>query len=316
MKIHVTGYQGFIAQHLMRQLQERGHQLVGTGADYYSDPENALEWEPEIVVHLGAVVSRQAGEVDPLATINYNAASTTLWAKACAEREIRFFYSSTSEVYGDLDGNPAREYRWHQDRKYNGEGPLGDMELPYNLYGLTKRWGEEGARLYTDPTNLTIVRLSMPYGPGHPPGSGRAALTNFLWDALHGKPLTVHEGAARSWCWVGDTVEALVLLIEGGHSGIYNVGRDDNEASMEDVALMALRLVMEYEEKEYDEDWAMDQINLVPAPANQVVVKRLPTDRIRALGWEPQVELRQGMAATLAWLVASAEESPAPVLPL
>jgi nucleoside-diphosphate-sugar epimerase len=292
MRVHITGSNGFIATHLMSRLSSHVGLSV-SDIDFAYDPENVLDdSNSDVVVHLGALVGREFGERDLAETINLNAISTALWAKACADRDIHFVYTSTSEAYGDMHGLDAEEY--------------GEMNLPYNLYGLTKRWGEEAARLYCDPDKLTIARLAMPYGPGLPAGKGRAAIVNFLVDAYQGGKLQVHEGASRSWCWVGDTVDALSLLARTRQAGIYNVGRDDNETAMVDVAIMAMQLVAEHRKEELDMDWALEQIELVPAPANQVLVKRLPTDRIRALGWEPQVDLRHGMAATLAWLVGDA----------
>lgn len=149
----------------------------------------------------------------------------------------------------------------------------------------------------------------MPYGPGLPAGRGRAALVNFLWNALNGEPLTVHKGSERSWCWVGDTVRGIRLIIEeeyrrdqSGHhlfgitneQGIWNVGRDDNATSMVTVAQMACALT----------DAPFSLIQEVDPPGMQTVVKRLSTAKLQSLGWSPQVELIEGMKNTLKWIEA------------
>lgn len=286
MKILITGYRGFIGQHLLRELLEAGHHIVG--ADIVADPACDLripgvahdvirENKPDCVVHLAARVGRLFGEDHVADTIMDNAGMTALVAQASALYGARLVYASTSEVYGDNDETMCDEW-------------LGPFSLPHNIYGLSKLWGEEACRLY-NPTALTILRFSMPYGPGLPAGRGRAALINFLWHAMRGEDITVHEGAERSWCWIGDTVHAARLAIEHGY-GTFNVGRDDNALPMYQVAKMACAMT----------GASLDQIRLVKPPARQTVVKRLATDRIRELGWQPEVELEEGMQRTLEWV--------------
>lgn len=284
MKVHITGAKGWLATHLMRRLVERGHEVSGSGTESMVTPSVALRVDacPDLVVHAGAKVGRAFGEQDRLGTVIQNAGSTTVWAEACGQHQVPMLYLSTSEAYGDMSGQPAIEEQT-------------DLPLPYNLYGLTKRWGEEAVRLYLPADLHVVARIAMPYGPGMLPGRGRAAVINFLWDAMHGRPLHVHAGSVRNWCWVGDTVHGLCLIAEALGKGehpysLFNVGRGDPEsmASMRDVAELC---------KELTE--STSSILVVPPPADQVLVKDLPTDRLEELGWRPETELRQGLAATL-----------------
>ncbi len=284
MRILVTGADGFIGQHLVRELSAHGHEVLGADRDDVDLRQaGAADWllaamEPEVVVHLAAKVGRLFGEQDVSETILDNAGMTALVAKACGDRGVRLAYASTSEVYGDMGLVTAVE----------ADGFAG---LPHNAYGLSKRWGEEACHLYA-PTPL-ILRLSMPYGPGHPPGIGRAALTNILHQALHGKRIPIHSGSERAWCWVGDTVRAIRLLVEGGYVGAFNVGRDDNALPMLEVARRACEMVGASDEL----------IDLVEPPRMQTVVKRLSTAKLRmATGWEPEVELGEGMRRVLAYV--------------
>lgn len=280
MKVLITGAGGFIGTHLTTTLQDAGHEVLATDladADLRYKIPLHFELAPDVCVHLAAKVGRLFGEQDLLNTISTNAGATARVAQTCGELGIPLVYASTSEVYGD-QGMLAC---------YEG-GPL---SLPHNIYGLSKFWGEQACELYA-PRELKILRLSMPYGPGHPPGTGRAAITNMLWQAMKQKPIPTHRGAERSWCWVGDTCEAIRLIIETGRGGIYNVGRDDAAVSMRRVAELACELTGSTPELIEDID----------APERQTVVKRLATEKIRALGWEPQVELREGMVRTLDWL--------------
>jgi nucleoside-diphosphate-sugar epimerase len=184
IRILVTGNAGFVARHLMWGFADT-HEMHGidrwTG-DLH-DPRvirrEIGSFQPDLVIHLAAKVGRLFGEDDPLQTIRDNTLITTDIACACRDMGVRLAYASTSEVYGDQGSHGCLE-----------EDPFD--RLPHNIYGLSKRWGEEAARLYThDPV---IFRLSMPYGPGLPAGRGRAALINMLHQALHRQPIVVHKG--------------------------------------------------------------------------------------------------------------------------
>jgi nucleoside-diphosphate-sugar epimerase len=293
MKILITGSAGFLGGHLTRELEAYGYTVVGVdrahgGPDLRSSEcvEAVFDQhsDADVCVHLAAKVGRLFGEDNPIETVIDNVGMTALVARACGEHGIRLCYASTSEVYGDNGETACDE-------------DAGPFSLPHNLYGISKFHGEDVCRHYA-PEGLTIFRFSMPYGPGLPAGRGRAAIVNMLHQALRREPIPVHVGAERSWCWVGDTVRAVRAVIEETPGGVFNVGRDDNPVSMEYVAQVACELTGASE----------GLIRLVDAPMNQTVVKRLSTDRIRALGWSPQVDLIEGMGYTLEWVRTLAED--------
>lgn len=286
MKILVTGAEGFIGRALSDELELHGHEVVrvdllGPVQADMSIPD-AVTWvldtfQPDTVVHLAAAVGRVLCEDDVVRTVTANAVMTATIAHQCGERGIRLVYTSTSEIYGD-----------HGDEMVDEDV---EWKLPHNLYGLSKRWGEEVARLYA-PENLVIIRPSMPYGPGAPPGRGRRAMDNLLHQALHQMPMVVHEGSERSWCWLGDLVRGYRLAIEHPEGGVYNIGRDDDPRPMLEIAQMACRITGSPE----------SLIQVVPPPSNVTPVKRLSTQRIRDLGWEPEVELEDGINMLFDWI--------------
>jgi UDP-glucuronate decarboxylase len=204
---------------------------------------------------------------------------TSTVAKVCADHGVRLMYASTSEVYGDQGATVCKE----------DSGPFG---LPHNIYGLSKRWGEEVCRLYLPAQDLTVMRFSMPYGTGVVPGRGRAALPNILWQAHTRQPIPIHRGAERSWCWVGDTVAAVMLLLERKQSGAWNIGRDDDPRPLRSLAEAACDLT----------GAPRDLIRDVDPPAAQTVVKRLSTKKLASLGWKPTVEIEEGMDRVLHWV--------------
>ena len=291
VKALITGDAGFIGRHLSLKLENHGYEVEGhdwpdgdlTRPGVFSTHLDACE--PDLVIHLAAQVGRLFGEQDLTHTIQSNVTMTALLARACGERGVPVLYASSSEVYGDRG-----IYNCHE---------AGDCMLPSNLYGLSKRVGEEVLQLYA-PDGLRIVRLSMPAGPGAPPGVGRRALDTFLWQAHHRMPLTVHRGAERSWCHVADTVAGIRLVLESGlrdyrHNrghGIFNVGRDDKPVSMEALARMCCDIA----------DAPYDLIEVVDPPKAQTVVKRLSTAKLRRLGWWPARELPEILADTYEWI--------------
>lgn len=289
MKVLVTGAAGFIGGHLTDGLQHRGHEVIGLdwnptpltyAADLLKPGTFASELEhnkPDLVVHLAAQVGRLFGEDDVRNSVVSNAVMTTVVASECGRRGIKLAYASTSEVYGDRGDMVCHEH-----------DPL--VVLPHNIYGLSKRWGEEACQLYTD--DPYVFRLSMPYGPGVPPGRGRRALDTMLWQAHNGLPLTVHRGAERSWCWVGDTINGIVTVLDRADGGTWNVGRDDAYLSMLELAERCCDLT----------GASHDLITLVDPPARQTVVKRLATSKLRSLGWRPVVELDEGLPRVLDWV--------------
>lgn len=288
MKVVITGSAGFLGQHLSHELEQAGHEVVGFDLQYsrfhdlrFPEIVDALfrdHADADICIHLAAKVGRLFGEDDPMETITDNVGMTALVAQACGALGIRLAYASTSEVYGDNGETVCDEY----------DGPF---SLPHNLYGISKWFGEDVCEHYA-PDDLTIFRFSMPYGPGLPAGRGRAAIINMLHQALHRKQIPVHQGAERSWCYVTDTVRAVSAALFDTTPGVWNVGRDDAAVSMLTVAEIACELT----------GASRSLIEEVPAPKMQTVVKRLSTERIRALGWEPEVHLTEGMSRTLEWV--------------
>jgi nucleoside-diphosphate-sugar epimerase len=288
MKVLVTGGAGFIGSHLVDALRKRPHNVrvvdrnAARSVDLLHPGAFAGEvdrFEPQVVVHLAAQVGRLFGEHDVRHTVRTNAEVTATVARTCGERNIPVMYASTSEIYGDQADAVCHETR-------------GPFSPPHNLYGLTKRWGEEVLALYLPDHMVTALRFSMPYGPGVPPGRGRAALPNILWQAHNRLPIPIHRGAERSWCWIGDTVRAVVTLLEGGVSGPWNIGRDDDPRLLRDLAVLACDMT--------GADPAL--IEDVDPPAAQTVVKRLSTARLRDLGWRPTVDVEEGMARVLEWV--------------
>lgn len=272
MRFLLTGHDGFIGTHLMERLTLDGNEVI----PFDGDIRTHREWNLDVdcVVHLAALVGRAKGEEDPQMTAWTNAIGTLNLAQACGRAGVRMVYASTSEVYGDLGEDTATED--------------GKMVLPHNIYGLTKRWGEEACQMYA-PDDLVIWRISMPYGPGLAPGS-RAAVTVFLDHARKRETFIVHRGAKRNLCFISDLIRAMTWTIN--RPGIWNLGVHNKEVSMRYAAELACELT----------GAPKSLIYVTDPPLKQTIVKRLDMSKLYSLGWVPLIDLREGMEVTLDWL--------------
>jgi nucleoside-diphosphate-sugar epimerase len=277
-RILITGGTGFLGAPLAEELARRGHDVTALGSKDgdLAEPgvaERLLDAHtPDVVVHLAARVGLVIGDQDPAEAQRLNVDATALVAAACAARGVLLAHGSTSEVYGAVG-----------DRVVNEDTPL-DVE-PGHVYGRTKR-DAEAAALEHVPDAL-LLRIFFPYGPGTAPGQ-RGAVVSMLDQAVRGMPITVYRGDERSWCWVGDVTDAMALLIERGERGAWNVGRDDDRRSMLDVAQAVCRVTGASEEL----------IVEVDAPATSGT-GYISTEKLRALGWAPEVDFEDGLRRTL-----------------
>ncbi len=284
MKVLITGAEGFIGKHLSAHLKDLNYEVIGVDfkdGDLREDGVADMiigRYKPSVVIHLAAQVGIYFNECDCVHAINSNATMTLRVAKACTKHGARLIHTSTSEVYGDRGEEMLRE-----------DEPL--IGKPTGIYAISKRWSEDAAKEYAGD-GLVIIRPSMPYGPGEAVGQGRRAMDNMLWQAYWRMPIIVHKGSARSWCWIGDTVAGYELILREGASGIFNVGRDDAEVSMLEIAHMACDLARV----------PYGLITEVEPPLKKTVIKRLSTEKLRSLGWVPTVELSEGMPQVFEWV--------------
>lgn len=278
VRILVTGASGFVGTHLQAELTDHDvHPSDVTDHDL-AVPGQATRLlnlsQPDYVVHLAARYGRLLCRDEPHRAVSDNSAATTELAAACAERGIPVLYTSTSEVYGDHG----------QDTITEGS----ELRTPTTIYGLSKRWGEEALRLYLPPAQLTIVRLNMLYGPGQRAGYGCCALATFIKKSLNGEKFVVHRNTSRSWLYITDAVRALRLLIEGGHTGVFNLSNDQERYGMDEVAGFTTDAVGQG-------GWVLED-----PPSHQIPHKNYSSAKLRnLLGWRPEVALADGIRNTV-----------------
>jgi nucleoside-diphosphate-sugar epimerase len=278
MKVLVTGASGFVGRALVEELRHADaayevHELGRSDGDLAGDgvAEAAVaNAAPDVVIHSAARIGVVRCEEEPELAVRSNVVATALVARAAAAHGARLVYVSTSDVYGSAAA--ADEHT---------------PPAPESLYALTKLWGEQTAELYA-PAGLAILRLANPYGPGVDPGQPKGAVPTMLRQASAGERIPVFRTEARSFCWIGDVVRAIRLVLDAGGDGTFNIGADGEPIALVDVARLACELT----------GAPQTLIEEVEPPPGRVMT-RIATERIRALGWRPEVALDEGMRLLL-----------------
>jgi dTDP-glucose 4,6-dehydratase len=189
--------------------------------------------------------------------------------------------ASTSEVYGDPEIHPQKETYW------GNVNPIG----PRGVYDEAKRYAEAMTMAYLrqQGVDTAIVRIFNTYGPRMRPHDGRAIPT-FLRQALTEKPVTVFGDGSqtRSFCYVDDLVRGLIALMESGVHEPVNIG-NPNEMTLLEMAQAVIELTE-----------SRSEIVFEALPVDDPKVRQPDIARARQLlGWEPQVELREGLRKTI-----------------
>jgi dTDP-glucose 4,6-dehydratase len=298
----VTGGAGFLGSHLCDALIERGHRVIcvdnfDTGSleniGHLRDGESFRFMHCDITSHYEVDepvdflyhMASPASPIDyarlPLHTLKVGAYGTHNTLGLAKAKRARFLLASTSEVYGDPLVHPQKETYW------GNVNPIG----PRGVYDEAKRYAEALTMAYLrqQGVDTAIVRIFNTYGPRMRPNDGRAIPT-FLSQALTDKPLTVFGDGSqtRSFCFVDDLVRGLIALMESGVHDPVNIG-NPNEMTLLEMA----KTVVEMTE-------SRSEIVFEALPVDDPQVRQPDITRARdLLGWEPQVELRDGLAKTI-----------------
>jgi dTDP-glucose 4,6-dehydratase len=303
MRVLVTGAAGFLGSHLCDRFLAEGHAVVGLDNFVTGNPDNLahLTGNPsfEFVRHNISSYTYVAGPLDgvlhfaspaspvdylelPIQTLKVGALGTHNALGIAKAKGARFFLASTSEVYGDPLVHPQPESYW------GNVNPIG----PRGVYDEAKRFAEAITMAYHRYHGLDtrIVRIFNTYGPRMRPNDGRV-VSNFIVQALQGQPLTVYGDGSqtRSFCYVDDEIEGIYRLFLRGDAQPTNIG-NPREHTVRQLAEMIIELT-----------GSRSAIVSRELPVDDPKVRQPDIARAReTLGWEPRIDVRDGLARTIA----------------
>ena len=297
----VTGGAGFLGSHLCDHLLGQGHRVIcidnlDTGSlsniEHIRDQNFlfvnhdlteyvAIDEPVDRIFHMASPASPIDYSRLPLHTLKVGSMGTHHMLGVAKAKRARILLASTSEVYGDPQVHPQAEDYWGH------VNPIG----PRGVYDEAKRYAEALTMAYhrQQGVDTCIARIFNTMGPRMRPHDGRAIPT-FLRQALQDKPLTVFGDGSqtRSFCYVDDLIKGLIALMDSDVHLPVNIGNP-----VEFTLLDAAKAVIEITESR-----------------SEIVFEALPTDdpqqrqpdisrAKQLLGWEPQVDLREGLRRTI-----------------
>ena len=304
-RIVVTGGAGFLGSNLCETLVARGDEVVVIDNLITGDLRNIehLIGEPgctfvhydvtryvhvagpvDAIMHFASPASPKDYLEMPIQTLKVGSLGTHHCLGLAREKRAKFFLASTSEVYGDPQVHPQPESYWGH---VNPVGPRG-------VYDEAKRFAEAMTMAYhrSHDLDVRIVRIFNTYGPRMRPQDGRV-VSNFLVQALTGQALTIYGDGnqTRSFTFVADEVRGIVGLLDSSYVGPMNIG-NDGEFTLNELAKLVLEVTNSSSEIVYE-----------PLPVDDPM-QRCPDISLAhdALGWQPTVKLRDGLARTATFL--------------
>jgi len=297
----VTGGAGFLGSHLCEHLLEQGHRVLCVDNLESSSLENIdhlrgddfaflnhdviepieIDEPVDFVFHLAALASPIDYLRQPLHSLKTGSYGTHHALGLAKWKRARFLLASTSEIYGDPQVHPQPETYWGH------VNPIG----PRGVYDEAKRYAEALTMAYhrQQGVNTSIVRIFNTYGPRMRAHDGRAIPT-FMHQALQNKPLTVFgQGAqTRSFCYVSDLIRGLYLLATSDEHLPVNLG-NPQEFTILELAETVIRVTESTSEIVHE-----------ALPVDDPQIRQPDITRAKQLlGWEPEVELEDGLRKML-----------------
>jgi dTDP-glucose 4,6-dehydratase len=316
----VTGGAGFLGSHLCERLLDEGYSVVclddfctsssGNVEHLLENPRfRLIRTDVTEFVHVSGKVdavlhfASPASPIDylqlPIHTLKVGSIGTLHALGLAKDKKARFLLASTSETYGDPLVHPQPEDYW------GNVNPVG----PRGVYDEAKRFAEATTMAYRNAVcmDTAIARIFNTFGPRMRPWDGRAIPT-FIGQALRGEPLTVAGDGSqtRSVCYVDDLIEGIVRLLHSQAAGPVNLG-NPGEMSILDLAELIIKL-----------SGSSSSITFVDRPQDDPSVRQPDISLARStLGWEPTVDVQDGLMRTIDWFAKQeafhTADPPAPI---
>ncbi|SDY37293.1 UDP-glucuronate decarboxylase [Jannaschia faecimaris] len=314
--ILVTGGAGFLGSYLCESLLKAGNDVLCLDNFHTGSRKNIahllddrrfellrhdvtvpLVAEVDEIYNLACPASPIHYQLDPVQTVRTNVQGALNLLDLAVRGNAKIFQASTSEVYGDPHVHPQVE------GYFGNVNPVG----PRACYDEGKRCAET---LFFDyhrqyGLDIRVVRIFNTYGPRMRADDGRV-VSNFIVQALRGEPITIYGDGSqtRSFCYVDDLIRGFISLMDAPSTvpNPCNIG-NPTEFTMRELATLVLELT-----------GSKSQLVERPLPQDDPTQRRPDISRAKKyLDWEPAVELREGLAKTIAYFEAdltSGEDAP------
>ena len=300
MKILITGGSGFIGSHLCKRLVDEGNYVICLDNNFTGSMENIkpllgnpnfefirhdivlpIYLEVDQIYHLACPASPRAYQYNPIKTIKTNVFGTINALGIAKRTKSRILLTSTSEIYGDPKISPQSEEYW------GNVNPIGIR----SCYDEGKRIAETLMMEYHRNNNvdIRIARIFNTYGPNMDKNDGRV-VSNFIMQCLENKDITIYGDGSqtRSFCYVDDTVDGLIKLMNGTSIGPINIG-NPNEMQIKELAEKLITMIDTKSIIIYKE-----------LPSDDPMQRRPNIDKARELlKWEPKIDLNEGLLKTI-----------------
>jgi UDP-glucuronate decarboxylase len=303
-RVLVTGGAGFLGSHLCERLIAAGNEVLCVDNLYTGTRRNIrhlldnptfefmrhditfpLYVEVDQIYNLACPASPIHYQHDPVQTTKTSVLGAINMLGLAKRLRVPILQASTSEVYGDPAVHPQTEDYWGH------VNPIG----PRSCYDEGKRCAETLFFDYRRQLGLSIkvARIFNTYGPRMHPNDGRV-VSNFIVHALNGTPVTIYGDGSqtRSFCYVDDTVDALVRMMDTPDevTGPVNIG-NPNEMSVRELAELII-----------EKTGAKAELEIRDLPADDPKQRQPDIALARELlGWEPRVPLDEGLERTIAY---------------
>ena len=310
MRVLITGAAGFLGSHIAERFLKEGYEVLGldnfiTGSRWNADILSGysgftliehdisesilLDGDLDGVLHFASPASPVDYLNLPIQTLKVGSLGTHNSLGIALAKGARFLLASTSEVYGDPKIHPQPETYW------GNVNPVGVR----GVYDEAKRFAEAMTMAYHryHGVDIRIVRIFNTYGPRMRPNDGRV-ISNFIVQALRGDPLTIYGDGSqtRSFCYVDDEIDGIFRLYNSDQTEPTNIG-NPKEFTIKELAQLIL-----------EETGSSSAMITLPLPEDDPRVRQ-PDISIAGeiLGWEPEVDLLEGIRRTIPFLKAQLE---------